>query len=404
MQVYSNATSLIRTVRLVDDAGDPITAVAYNDASLEVAVRAQSAATWTVLTLVDGTLGSYLANSWKADPDGDGLHQLCLPNSVVVAGTATNIRVTYGANSPQYDTVEAVLVDPESIAALNDLDSTAVQAAAAAALTAYDPPTNAELEARTLDAADYATSTALSAVATNASTAASQSTTAATQATASATNTNTLLNRVTTGAAQLFADLIAMITGSNTADPQWTADALALGPSGGGGGGSGDAEQTTLLEVQSDVRTLLGLTGDGSIPPNGYVDGLTTALVPGDDYTTDVGRLIRINLVDSNGDPASTEFGSKSLADEGVSIKMLLQPSAKTTGTATVVGSCEFVPAPDVNTPSQLEVSLPRAQTALAKPGSYDLQCEAVWSDGFTVTFFPYGKLQFTKDIRRPAS
>lgn len=115
MQVYSNATSLIRTVRLVDDAGDPITAVAYNDASLEVAVRAQSAATWTVLTLVDGTLGSYLANSWKADPDGDGLHQLCLPNSVVVAGTATNIRVTYGANPPQYDTVEAVLINPASI-------------------------------------------------------------------------------------------------------------------------------------------------------------------------------------------------------------------------------------------------------------------------------------------------
>lgn len=109
MLVPTNAASLITTVRLIDDAGDPITAVAYDDISLEVAVRAQSAATWTVLTLVDGTLGSYLASSWKADPDGDGLHQLCLPNSVVVAGTATNVRVTYGANAPQYDTIEARL-------------------------------------------------------------------------------------------------------------------------------------------------------------------------------------------------------------------------------------------------------------------------------------------------------
>ena len=44
------------------------------------------------------------------------------------------------------------------------LDATATQAAAAAALTAYDPPTNAEMEARTLVAASYATAAALDAV------------------------------------------------------------------------------------------------------------------------------------------------------------------------------------------------------------------------------------------------
>lgn len=41
---------------------------------------------------------------------------------------------------------------------LNNLSSGDVQTAAAAALTAYDPPTNAEMEARTLVAANYATS------------------------------------------------------------------------------------------------------------------------------------------------------------------------------------------------------------------------------------------------------
>ena len=44
------------------------------------------------------------------------------------------------------------------------LDSTATQSAAAAALSAYDPPTATEMNARTLASADYATSSALSTV------------------------------------------------------------------------------------------------------------------------------------------------------------------------------------------------------------------------------------------------
>jgi hypothetical protein len=43
-----------------------------------------------------------------------------------------------------------------AIAALNNVSTAQVQTAAAAALTAYDPPTNAEMEARTLVAASYA--------------------------------------------------------------------------------------------------------------------------------------------------------------------------------------------------------------------------------------------------------
>jgi hypothetical protein len=51
-----------------------------------------------------------------------------------------------------------------AIAALNNLSSAQAQTAAAAALTAYDPPTNAEMEARTIAAANYATAAALTAV------------------------------------------------------------------------------------------------------------------------------------------------------------------------------------------------------------------------------------------------
>lgn len=52
-----------------------------------------------------------------------------------------------------------------AIAALNNLSSADAQSAAAAALTAYDPPTNTEMEARTLTAASYATASALSTLA-----------------------------------------------------------------------------------------------------------------------------------------------------------------------------------------------------------------------------------------------
>lgn len=51
-----------------------------------------------------------------------------------------------------------------SIAALNNLSQAQAQTAAAAALAAYDPPTKAEMDARTLPAADYATASSLAVV------------------------------------------------------------------------------------------------------------------------------------------------------------------------------------------------------------------------------------------------
>lgn len=53
-----------------------------------------------------------------------------------------------------------------AIAALNNLSSAQAQTAAAAALAAYDGPTNAEMEARTIAAANYATATNLAAAKT----------------------------------------------------------------------------------------------------------------------------------------------------------------------------------------------------------------------------------------------
>lgn len=75
---------------------------------------------------------------------------------------AVSNTATASALSTVDGNVDLILEDtsttiPDQISGLNDLDSTQVQTAAAAALTAYDPPTYTEMEARTLATADYAT-------------------------------------------------------------------------------------------------------------------------------------------------------------------------------------------------------------------------------------------------------
>jgi len=85
--------------------------------------------------------------------------------------TAAAIRAEIDTNSTQLaaivaDTNELQTDDvPGLIAALNNLSSAQAQTAAAAALTAYDPPTNAEMEARTPTAAQLAYITAHAATA-----------------------------------------------------------------------------------------------------------------------------------------------------------------------------------------------------------------------------------------------
>lgn len=167
----------------------------------------------------------------------------------------------------------------------------------------YTAPDNAGISAAAASAVTAAS---------QATTAATQATTAATQATTAATNTETLLTRVTAGAAQLWTDLIAMITGSGTADPQWTADSLALGPS-GGGGGSGDAEQATLLEVQATVSAIASSLSGTPINPTGRVaSGGAVTLYRGDDHTERSSTQLEIPV----SDPAGGLFAK--LSDIGV--------------------------------------------------------------------------------------
>jgi hypothetical protein len=132
----------------------------------------------------------------------------------------------------------------------------------------------------------------------------------------------------------------------------------------------------------------------------GVILGPTEPLVIGDDYLTSLGRSIRINLLDANGDPAEVEFGSYALDDVGISIQLLLAKSGKPSTVADVVGTCTFFPAVGA-VPPYLIVEFTRTETVKAIPGPYDMQAEAIWSDGKIVTFAPYGQIQFVRNIRR---
>lgn len=167
-------------------------------------------------------------------------------------------------------------------------------------------------------------------------------------------------------------------------------------------GGSDFSRLNSQLEsLASGVTAIQDLSALASPLPSGYVE-IADDLVVGDDYTSGVGRELIVQLVDAAGDALDITFGAKTLADAGVDIQMLLKPSGRSSGSNTLTGACSFTPSVG-ETPAFLTVSLPRTVTALAVPGPYDLQVEAIWPDGDTVTLFPFGQVMFTKDIQRSA-
>lgn len=131
----SSQTSIINTLGAAG-AGltglPPMVLTAAYDAAKTAApaATALSNVTWTdaKAALLDASIASRLAAAGYTAPDNASI-------ASILTDTGTDI--------------------PASIAALNDLSSADAQAAAAAALTAYDVPTEAQMNARTLAAADY---------------------------------------------------------------------------------------------------------------------------------------------------------------------------------------------------------------------------------------------------------
>ncbi len=99
--VQRAAQTIHESLILRDSSGNGITGVAYTTPVVQY--RADTSATWTTVTLVQGVLGTYTSGSWVEDSDGQ--YQLDLPSTVYGTGTAKEIYVRVSGVSGQTPTV-----------------------------------------------------------------------------------------------------------------------------------------------------------------------------------------------------------------------------------------------------------------------------------------------------------
>ena len=220
IQIKAGSTSRKVEVAVFDIAtGLPYTTAAYNDAGISLWYRRGVVGAKTAITPATQTVtGAYSSGGFVAV--GNGRYRLDLPDAALAAGVdeveigggatawhmiaptvqlvgydprtelttavlafidaAVSSRSTYAGTDTsgtttllsritallqtkaEADTAHGLLATAAALAALNNLSSAQAQTAAAAALTAYDPPTHAELTAG-LATADDATLAAIAA-------------------------------------------------------------------------------------------------------------------------------------------------------------------------------------------------------------------------------------------------
>ena len=95
--VKRTAQTIHEPLILRDSSGNGITGVSYTTPVVQY--RADTSATWTTVTLVQGTLGTYTSGSWVEDSDGQ--YQLDLPSAVYGTGTAKEVYVRVSGVSGQ---------------------------------------------------------------------------------------------------------------------------------------------------------------------------------------------------------------------------------------------------------------------------------------------------------------
>ena len=106
MLVPTTATSIRVPVRVLDVSLDPIESIAFDDADLAIHYRRPADASWQAITLVSGGT-TWVSGGWREI--SDGIYELCIPNTVIVSGEITLIRLVYDTNPALYDRVEARL-------------------------------------------------------------------------------------------------------------------------------------------------------------------------------------------------------------------------------------------------------------------------------------------------------
>lgn len=140
-------------------AADAITAAKIADGAIDAGALAADAITAAKIATGAITAAKFAADAITSTVVADNtITAAKIATDAITAGKIAADAI--GASELAADAVTEIqsgLATAASIAALNNLSSAQAQTAAAAALTAYDPPTEAEMNARTLAAASYAT-------------------------------------------------------------------------------------------------------------------------------------------------------------------------------------------------------------------------------------------------------
>lgn len=305
-------------VNMYDTDGAALTGLAHTD--MTITYTRNNGAADVDITEASMTMGSHLGGGWAEvdSTNSPGLYQFGIPDAALANG-AESVIFSFQAAGAFQRAVHATLLDvalrgsayvSANTVQIEGGDPTdAIRGEADAALAAYDPPTNAEMEARTLPAANYfdpatdevttdsasreASKADVSGLATASALATAQSdldlitgADGATLATAQpnyAPNTTApptvgeIRAELETGGGHLaliLADTgelqtrLANMIEADGGDWRFTANALEQAPS-GGGGGSGDAteaNQLTILDrlagIMDKGHTLASAVGD----------------------------------------------------------------------------------------------------------------------------------------------
>jgi hypothetical protein len=104
-----NAQNVNLLITILDDDGNGITGITHDDADLAIFYFNESASSWVLLSLTEGTLGSWTSNGFiecsDEDISSEGEYILGLPNNAISARKSLLLKVVYGTNKPLRDIV-----------------------------------------------------------------------------------------------------------------------------------------------------------------------------------------------------------------------------------------------------------------------------------------------------------
>lgn len=288
-------------VNMYDTDGAALTGLAHTD--MTITYTRNNGAADVDITEASMTMGSHLGGGWAEvdSTNSPGLYQFGIPDAALATG-AESVIFSFQAAGAFQRAVHATLLDvalrgsPHVSANTVQIEggdpTNAIRGEADAALAAYDPPTNAEMEARTLPAANYFDPATDEVTTDSASREASKATGFSTHSAAdiwavptralsspndykadvSGLATAVALDAVDGIVDSILADTnelqtrFANMIEADGGDWRFTANALEQAPGSGGGGDATAANQTTILDrlagIMDKGHTLASAVGD----------------------------------------------------------------------------------------------------------------------------------------------